>query len=121
MTKYLTAAAIVALTVPAFAQATFYIVQDTTTKRCQIVKERPTTKTMVIVGDFWKGLHHRSRSSGSDAHCESVRDQINRRSQVLQMTRMQVRGFFNFSIFHAVYTLLARVVGHATLLNASLW
>ena len=54
MTKYLTAAAIVALTVPAFAQATFYIVQDTTTKRCQIVKERPTTKTMVIVGDSGK-------------------------------------------------------------------
>ena len=54
MTKYLAAAAIVALTVPAFAQATFYIVQDTTTKRCQIVKERPTTKTMVIVGDSGK-------------------------------------------------------------------
>ena len=43
-----------ALVVPAAAQATFYIVQDTTTKRCTVVKERPTTKTMVIVGDSGK-------------------------------------------------------------------
>jgi hypothetical protein len=43
-----------ALVVPAAAQATFYVVQDTTTKRCQVVKERPTTKTMVIVGDSGK-------------------------------------------------------------------
>ena len=55
MTKLLTTAAtIVALTAPAFAQATFYVVQDTTTKRCTVVKERPTTKTMVIVGDSGK-------------------------------------------------------------------
>ena len=39
---------------PAAAQATFYIVQDTTTKRCTIVKERPTTTTMVVVGDSGK-------------------------------------------------------------------
>ena len=43
-----------ALVVPAAAQATFYIVQDTTTKRCTVVKERPTTKTMVIVGNSGK-------------------------------------------------------------------
>jgi hypothetical protein len=43
-----------ALILPAAAQATFYIVQDSKTKRCQIVKERPTTKTMVIVGDSGK-------------------------------------------------------------------
>lgn len=43
-----------ALVVPAAAQATFYIVQDTATKRCSIVKERPTTPTMVIVGDSGK-------------------------------------------------------------------
>ena len=43
-----------ALVVPALAQATFYVVQDTTTKRCSVVKERPTTKTMVIVGDSGK-------------------------------------------------------------------
>lgn len=57
MTKFklMTAAAIVAgLTVPAAAQATFYIVQDTATKRCTVVKERPTAKTMVIVGESGK-------------------------------------------------------------------
>jgi hypothetical protein len=43
-----------ALVIPAAAQATFYIVQDTTTKRCTVVKERPTSQTMVIVGDSGK-------------------------------------------------------------------
>jgi hypothetical protein len=43
-----------ALVVPAAAQATFYVVQDTKTKRCSIVKERPTTTTTVIVGDTGK-------------------------------------------------------------------
>lgn len=43
-----------ALILPAAAQATFYIVQDTTTKRCTVVKERPTSQTMVIVGDSGK-------------------------------------------------------------------
>ena len=55
MTKTILALAVsTALVVPAVAQATFYIVQDTTTKRCTIVKERPTTKTMVVVGDSGK-------------------------------------------------------------------
>ena len=54
MTKTLFAIAIsAALVAPAAAQS-FYIVQDTTTKRCTVVKERPTTKTMVIVGDSGK-------------------------------------------------------------------
>jgi uncharacterized membrane protein len=43
-----------ALIIPAAAQATFYVVQDTTTKRCTVVKERPTSQTMVIVGDSGK-------------------------------------------------------------------
>jgi hypothetical protein len=55
MTKAILALTIsTALIVPAAAQATFYIVQDTTTKRCTIVKERPTTTTMVVVGDSGK-------------------------------------------------------------------
>jgi hypothetical protein len=33
---------------------TFYVVQDTTTKRCTVVKERPAAKTMVIVGQGGK-------------------------------------------------------------------
>ena len=33
---------------PAFAQS-FYIVQDTATKKCTIVNERPTVNTMTVV------------------------------------------------------------------------
>jgi hypothetical protein len=30
--------------------AEFYIVQDSSTKRCQIVEQRPTTSTSIVVG-----------------------------------------------------------------------
>lgn len=54
MTKTLIALGIsAALVVPAAAQS-FYIVQDTKTKQCTVVKERPTTQTMVIVGNSGK-------------------------------------------------------------------
>jgi hypothetical protein len=39
-----------AFATPALA-AEFYIVQDTATKRCTIVEQRPTTQTTVVVGD----------------------------------------------------------------------
>ena len=48
--KLLTAAALAALVTPALA-AEFYVVQDTSSKRCQIVEQRPTTQTSVVVGD----------------------------------------------------------------------
>jgi uncharacterized protein YhfF len=55
MTKTIVAMAIsAALVIPAAAQATFYVVQDTKTKRCSVVKERPTSTTMVVVGDSGK-------------------------------------------------------------------
>ena len=55
MTRYILAFAIAgALVIPAAAQATFYVVQDVKTKRCSIVKERPTTTTTVVVGDSGK-------------------------------------------------------------------
>jgi hypothetical protein len=49
MKQLLAAAAAVAFVTPALAD--FYIVQDTSTKRCQIVEQRPTSSTMTIVGD----------------------------------------------------------------------
>ena len=38
-------------TLTAAAAAEFYVVQDTATKRCQIVEQRPTSITMVVVGN----------------------------------------------------------------------
>ena len=46
--KLIVAAGIAAFATPALAD--FYIVQDTGTKRCTIVEQRPTTQTSVIVG-----------------------------------------------------------------------
>jgi hypothetical protein len=43
------AAGIAAFATPALAE--FYIVQDTSTKRCTIVEQRPTTQTTIVVGD----------------------------------------------------------------------
>ena len=45
----LLAATLAAFTVPAVA-AEFYVVQDSSTKRCTIVEQRPTTTTSVVVG-----------------------------------------------------------------------
>ena len=54
MTRIALAAALAtAISGAAFAQATtteYYVVQDSTTKRCTIVDKKPTTTTMVQVG-----------------------------------------------------------------------
>ena len=48
--KIVAAAAIVAaFTAPALAQAEFYVVQDTATKKCTIVDKKPTVTTQTIV------------------------------------------------------------------------
>lgn len=50
MKKLLVASALVAsFTLPALAQAEFYVVQDTTTKKCTIVDKKPTVATQTIV------------------------------------------------------------------------
>jgi hypothetical protein len=59
----LAAAAIAAATTPALAQS-FYVVQDTATKKCTIVDTKPTTQTMVVVGD---GKVYTSRSEAESA------------------------------------------------------
>ena len=38
-----------AFAMPAFAQAEFYIVQDTATKKCTVVDKKPTVTTQTIV------------------------------------------------------------------------
>lgn len=67
MTKFVITAAALLCSVPALAQGTtvttgegFYIVQDTSTKRCTIVDKKPTTTTTTtIVGD---GTVYKSRT-----------------------------------------------------------
>ena len=52
MKKFLVPAAVAAImTGAAYAQTGFYVVQDTSTKKCTIVDKKPTTTTTVIVGD----------------------------------------------------------------------
>ncbi|TMJ04280.1 MAG: hypothetical protein E6G97_07185 [Alphaproteobacteria bacterium] len=50
MKKLILAAALTgAFVIPAFAQAEFYIVQDTATKKCTIVDKKPTVTTQTVV------------------------------------------------------------------------
>lgn len=49
MKKLLIAAALVGFATPVLAQAEFYIVQDTATKKCTIVDKKPTVTTQTVV------------------------------------------------------------------------
>jgi len=52
MKKFLVpAAAAVIMTGAAYAQTGFYVVQDTSTKKCTIVDKKPSIATTVVVGD----------------------------------------------------------------------
>ena len=52
MKKFLIPAAVaVIMTGAAYAQTEFYVVQDTSTKKCTIVDKKPTAATIVVVGD----------------------------------------------------------------------
>jgi hypothetical protein len=46
--RFVVIGAALALATPAMAD--FYVVQDTSTKRCTIVEQKPTTSTTVVVG-----------------------------------------------------------------------
>jgi hypothetical protein len=64
--KHLVAAVVVAAFVsPALAQtAEFYIVQDTSTKKCTIVDKKPTTTTTTVVGN---GTVYKTRTEAESA------------------------------------------------------
>ena len=49
-TRIVLAAIAAIVATPALAQE-FYVVQDTSTKRCTVVDQKPTTTTTVVVGD----------------------------------------------------------------------
>ena len=55
-----------AFVLPAVAQTTgFYIVQDTGTKRCTIVDQRPVSSTMSVVGP--DGVVYKTRTEAETA------------------------------------------------------
>ena len=45
------AAAVAIMTGAAYAQTEFYVVQDTSTKKCTIADKKPTTTNTVVVGE----------------------------------------------------------------------
>ena len=49
MKSLLISVALMALAAPAAAQSTFFIVQDSATKKCTITSERPTSTTTTVV------------------------------------------------------------------------
>jgi hypothetical protein len=53
MTKTILTASLLAaaFTMPAFADESYYVVRDATTKKCTVVNEKPTTTTTTVVGD----------------------------------------------------------------------
>jgi len=63
MKLFAAAALAMAIATPASA-AEFYIVQDSSSKRCTIVDKKPTTQTTVIVGD---GRVYTSRTEAEGA------------------------------------------------------
>ena len=60
MKRLVIASAALAFAIPALAQSSFYIVQDSSTKKCSIVSERPTTTTTTVVGPA--GVTYTSRA-----------------------------------------------------------
>lgn len=49
MSKFAIAATLAVFATPVLAQSSFYIVQDTATKKCTITSERPTVNTQTVV------------------------------------------------------------------------
>lgn len=75
MKKIFGALLVTAFMVPAVAQADeFYVVRDSTTKKCTVVNKKPTVKTTTVVGD---GTVYKTKTEAEGAMkkvkvCESM-------------------------------------------------
>ena len=68
--KFIAAAAlVVAFAMPAFAANEFYLVQDTTSKKCSIVEAKPTVSTMTVVGLVHKTKIEAETAMKADKSC----------------------------------------------------
>jgi hypothetical protein len=64
-TKLITAGLLLAaFTMPAFAEDTYYVVRDATTKKCTVVNEKPTTTTTTVTSD---GTVYKTRTEAENA------------------------------------------------------
>jgi hypothetical protein len=71
--KLITAAAlVVAFAMPAFATSEFYLVQDSTTKKCSIVEAKPTINTMTVVGAAYKSRTEAETAMKADRACVTL-------------------------------------------------
>lgn len=75
MKKIFGALLVATFIVPTIAQADeYYVVRDTTTKKCTVVNKKPTVKTTTVVGD---GTVYKTKTEAEGAMktvkvCESV-------------------------------------------------
>ena len=65
-------ALVVAFAMPAFAASEFYLVQDTTTKKCSIVEAKPTIGTMSVVGAVHKTKVEAETAMKADKSCVTL-------------------------------------------------
>jgi hypothetical protein len=93
MTKLLAAAALLALSAPAFARRPSTSCR-TTTKRCTVVKERPTTTTMVIVGDTGKVYTTEAEAQAAIRTIQGLRNR-----EVVEEHRRKERPRRNWGLF----------------------
>jgi hypothetical protein len=61
----LVGAFVAGLALPALAQTSFYVVQDTKTQRCEIVDQKPVAKEVTVVGG--DGVVYHSRVEAENA------------------------------------------------------
>jgi len=64
-TKLITAGLLLAaFTMPAFAQESYYVVRDATTKKCTVVNEKPSTTTTTVTSD---GTVYKTKTEAENA------------------------------------------------------
>jgi hypothetical protein len=72
MLKYaLCGIALAAFVTPALAANEFYVVQDTTTKGCSIVGQKPTVGTMTVVGTAYDTQAKAEQAMKANKICET--------------------------------------------------
>lgn len=66
MTKTILTASLLAaaFTMPAFADESYYVVRDATTKKCTVVNEKPTTTTTTVTSD---GTVYKTKTEAENA------------------------------------------------------